>query len=218
MGTSLSVVPGLDEYLGGANVDLGLAGQHQRINAALAVSLAAAWEARRAQVGPSQPGWHVLTATLGDPNPVMLSSWRSSSMNTGQIGVLAVHSAEWWLSWHIVDRWHEASGISRMPHVRRLPDGRCAAAARRRRRLPCQPRSAAPRADGGGAEAAAGLQRWPALLLLARQSTGRPQRPSSLQSTPTKASDPMRSSASRIAQSSRPCPSPPARTCARDFC
>ena len=52
MGTSLSVVPGLDEYLGGASVDLGLAGQHQRINAALAVSLAAAWEARRAQVGP----------------------------------------------------------------------------------------------------------------------------------------------------------------------
>lgn len=53
MGTSLSVVPGLDEYLGGANVDLGLAGQHQRINAALAVSLAAAWEARRAQVRPA---------------------------------------------------------------------------------------------------------------------------------------------------------------------
>ena len=53
MGTSLSVVPGLDEYLGGANIDLGLAGQHQRINAALAVSLAAAWEARRAQVGPA---------------------------------------------------------------------------------------------------------------------------------------------------------------------
>ena len=47
------MVPGLDEYLGGANIDLGLAGQHQRINAALAVSLAAAWEARRAQVGPA---------------------------------------------------------------------------------------------------------------------------------------------------------------------
>jgi len=50
VGTSLTVAPPLDEYLGGADLDLGLAGQHQRVNAALAVTLAAAWEARYAQV------------------------------------------------------------------------------------------------------------------------------------------------------------------------
>ena len=50
VGTSLSVAPPLEEYVGGADLDLGLAGQHQRINAALAVTLAAAWEARHAQV------------------------------------------------------------------------------------------------------------------------------------------------------------------------
>ena len=50
VGTSLSVAPPLEEYAGGADLDLGLAGQHQRINAALAVTLAAAWEARHAQV------------------------------------------------------------------------------------------------------------------------------------------------------------------------
>ena len=87
MGTSLSVVPGLDEYVGGANADLGLAGQHQRINAALAVSLAAAWEARHAQVGCAhmahcnapRPGWHVLTPTLGDGSRRMLIAWCSST-------------------------------------------------------------------------------------------------------------------------------------------
>ncbi len=50
VGTSLSVAPSLEEYVGGAELDLGLAGQHQRVNAALAVSLAAAWEAKHAQV------------------------------------------------------------------------------------------------------------------------------------------------------------------------
>ena len=50
VGTSLSVAPSLEEYVGGAGLDLGLAGQHQRVNAALAVSLAAAWEAKHAQV------------------------------------------------------------------------------------------------------------------------------------------------------------------------
>ena len=50
VGTSLTVAPPLEEYVGGAGLDLGLAGQHQRINAALAVTLAAAWEARHAQV------------------------------------------------------------------------------------------------------------------------------------------------------------------------
>ena len=46
----------------------------------------------------------MFTATRGDPNAVMLTFWRSSSVVTGQIGVLAVHSAEWWLSWRIVKR------------------------------------------------------------------------------------------------------------------
>ena len=50
LGTSLSIAPSLEEYVGGADLDLGLAGQHQRVNAALAVTLAAAWEAKHAQV------------------------------------------------------------------------------------------------------------------------------------------------------------------------
>ncbi|EIE20887.1 putative folylpolyglutamate synthetase [Coccomyxa subellipsoidea C-169] len=54
VGAPLTVVPSLEEYEGGAVLELGLAGQHQRSNAALAISLAAAWEAQRArQLGTS---------------------------------------------------------------------------------------------------------------------------------------------------------------------
>lgn len=62
VGTSLSVAPSLDEYVGGAGLELGLAGQHQRVNAALAVSLAAAWEAKYVQVCLLSPysAWHCL--------------------------------------------------------------------------------------------------------------------------------------------------------------
>lgn len=47
-GAPLSLVPPLEEYEGSGapRVQLGLAGRHQRGNAALAVALAAAWEAR----------------------------------------------------------------------------------------------------------------------------------------------------------------------------
>ena len=49
-GAPLSLVPPLEEYEGSGapRVQLGLAGRHQRGNAALAVALAAAWEARAA--------------------------------------------------------------------------------------------------------------------------------------------------------------------------
>ncbi|BDA42444.1 Folylpolyglutamate synthase [Coccomyxa sp. Obi] len=49
VGAPLMVVPSLEEYEGGADLELGLAGQHQRSNAALAICLAAAWEAERAR-------------------------------------------------------------------------------------------------------------------------------------------------------------------------
>ena len=49
VGAPLTVVPALDVYEGGASLPLGLAGAHQRVNAALAVALAAAWEAQHAQ-------------------------------------------------------------------------------------------------------------------------------------------------------------------------
>lgn len=49
VGAPLTVVPSLEEYEGGADLELGLAGQHQRSNAALAICLAAAWEAERAR-------------------------------------------------------------------------------------------------------------------------------------------------------------------------
>ena len=49
-GAPLSLVPPLEEFEGSGapHVQLGLAGRHQRGNAALAVALAAAWEARAA--------------------------------------------------------------------------------------------------------------------------------------------------------------------------
>ena len=49
MGVPLQVAKPLDSYVdpwGAPVVVLGLAGQHQRINAALAVALASSWEAR----------------------------------------------------------------------------------------------------------------------------------------------------------------------------
>jgi folylpolyglutamate synthase len=49
VGAPLTVVPELGAYEGGASLALGLAGAHQRVNAALAVALAAAWEAQHAQ-------------------------------------------------------------------------------------------------------------------------------------------------------------------------
>lgn len=49
VGAPLTVVPSLEEFEGGAELELGLAGQHQRSNAALAISLAAAWEAQWAR-------------------------------------------------------------------------------------------------------------------------------------------------------------------------
>lgn len=52
VGAPLTLVPDLEQYEGGAGLRLGLAGAHQRINAALAVALAAAWEARHVQVRP----------------------------------------------------------------------------------------------------------------------------------------------------------------------
>jgi len=51
VGAPLTVVPDLEQYEGGATLELGLAGQHQRSNAALAIRLAAAWEAQRARIG-----------------------------------------------------------------------------------------------------------------------------------------------------------------------
>ena len=51
VGAPLTVVPSLERYEGGADLPLGLAGAHQRVNAALAISLAAAWEAQHAQHG-----------------------------------------------------------------------------------------------------------------------------------------------------------------------
>ncbi len=48
VGAPLTMVPDLAAYEGGAGARLGLAGAHQRVNAALAVALAGAWEARYA--------------------------------------------------------------------------------------------------------------------------------------------------------------------------
>ena len=48
VGAPLTLVPDLAAYEGGAGLKLGLAGAHQRVNAALAVALAGAWEARNA--------------------------------------------------------------------------------------------------------------------------------------------------------------------------
>ena len=67
MGAPLSLAPALAEYeAGGAPpVRVGLAGEHQRGNAALAVALAAAWEAR-AGAGAA-PGQAAAPATAGPP-------------------------------------------------------------------------------------------------------------------------------------------------------
>ncbi|XP_056302637.1 folylpolyglutamate synthase, mitochondrial [Danio aesculapii] len=74
VGCSLSVCPDLDEYESEGSLSLGLAGQHQRSNASLALQLSHTWLQRHVLTGPASPVEFsgVSSAPAFQPSPAMI--------------------------------------------------------------------------------------------------------------------------------------------------